>query len=86
MLRGTYVLIFSQDGLLGKKYGRTEKQCEQLADMQYRWLVRRYSVEQLERFDTLLLVGAYATFLGGIAKDYIEERRKNAPKVEKRAE
>lgn len=76
MLRGTYVLVFSEDGILGKKYGRSIKQCEQLADQQYRWLLRRYSVEDLERFDTVLLVAAYGTFLGGIAKDYLAERRK----------
>lgn len=84
MLRGLYSMIFSKDGVLGEKYGRSVKQCEQLADQQFRWLMRRYSIEQLQSFDTILLVGAYATVIGGIAKDYIAERRK-APKAEKRA-
>jgi hypothetical protein len=84
MFRGMYSMFFSKDGVLGEKYGRTKKQCEDLADMQFRWLIRRYSIEQLERFDTILLVGAYGTLIGGIAKDYMAERKRK--KAEKRAD
>jgi hypothetical protein len=80
MFRGVYTLLFSEKGLAGK-YGRSKEQCEMLADQQYNWLLRRYSVEQLNRFDTLLLIGAYATVLGGMAKDWLADRRKKAEKA-----
>jgi hypothetical protein len=75
MLRGLYDMLFGKEGLAGK-YGRSKEQCERLADQQYFWLTRRYSVDDLQKFDTLLLVGAYATVVGGIAKDYLADRRK----------
>jgi hypothetical protein len=82
MFRGLYVQFFSKEGVLGDKYGRTVKACEQLADQQYRWIRRRYSLEQLEQWDTLLLVASYGTFFGGVVKDYLSERAKHKPKVE----
>ena len=76
MLRSMYVQIASKEGFLGQHYGRSKTQCENLADIQFKWLMRRYSIDDLMKFDTIILVGAYATFIGGIAKDYIEERQK----------
>lgn len=80
MLRGMHLLLISKDGLLGEKYGRPEKQCVQASDQLYRWLCRRYGVEDLERWDTILLVMSYGTLVGGIVKEVIAERRKKKSK------
>jgi len=85
MLRGTHQLILSKDGLLGERYGRKPEQVEQASDQLYRWLRRRYGLEDLERWDTVLLVGSYGTLIGGIIKDYIQDRRKKE-KEEKKEE
>ena len=76
MLRGMHFLIISEEGILGKKYGRPKEQCAQCSDQLYRWLTRRYGVEDLEKYDTILLVLSYGTLVGGIFKDVLAERRK----------
>lgn len=83
MLRGLHVLLVSEEGILGKKYGRPEKQCVQASDQLYRWLSRRYGVEDLERWDTILLILSYGTLAGGILKDVVAERRKKESKSKK---
>ena len=87
MLRGVHVLVVSKDGILGKKYGRETKQCTQVSDQLYRWLCRRVGVEDLERYDTILLGLSYLTLIGSIGKDVLDERRKKEAqeKKEKRA-
>lgn len=83
MLRGMHNLILSKEGILGERYGRTQKQCEQASDQLFRWLCRRYSLEDLEKWDTILLIGSYGTLIGGIIKEYVAERRKTLQKAEK---
>lgn len=86
MLRGLHVLLISEEGILGKKYGRPEKQCVQASDQLYRWLCRRIGVEELEKWDTILLILSYGTLAGGILKDVVAERRKKESKSKKKAE
>jgi len=78
MLRGLHILIFGEGGIVDLlvKAGRPEKQVKEVSDQLYRWLTRRYTVEDLEKFDTILLVGSYGILIGSIAKDVISNRGK----------
>lgn len=82
MLRGVHVLLVSKEGILGEKYGRSKDQCVQVSDQLYRYLRRRISVEEFERYDTILLAISYLSLVGGVAADIIKERQK--PKKEEK--
>ena len=88
MLRGFHCLIFADGGItdLLLKAGRPEKQVKQVSDQLYRWLLRRYSVEDLEKWDTLLLVASYGTLVGGIIKDVVTNRAKKEDKKQEKKE
>lgn len=78
MLRGFHVIVFAEGGLIDLllKAGVKEKQAKDVSDQLYRWLTRRYSVEDLEKWDTILLVASYGTLVGSIVKKVIENRGK----------
>ena len=82
MIRGLHVILFAEGGLVDLliKGGTSEKQAKQVADQLYRWLARRYSTEQLERWDTIFLVAAYGTMAGMIVKKALEHRKKEENK------
>lgn len=84
MLRGTHILFMSKEGLLGQKYGHSKDMCVQTSDQLYRWLTRRYGVEELEKYDTILLFMTYANFVGNPVLTYARERQRRAKKEEKK--
>lgn len=84
MLRGTHILFMSKEGLLGQKYGHSKEVCIQTSDQFYRWLTRRYGVEELEKFDTILLFMAYANFVGNPVLIYVRERQRKAEEEKKK--
>ena len=81
-LRGTYCLLLSDDGILGKKYGRPKEQVVLCSDSLYRWFSKRIPLADLEKYDTILLIINHLTLIGGIAKPYLDERRKKEAKKE----
>jgi len=85
MNRGLHVLIFAEDGLIDLliKGGVKEQQAQQVADQLYRWLTRRYPPEQLEKFDTILLVASYGTLVGTIVRNALKKREKKSTSKKK---
>ena len=79
-LRGTYCLLLSDDGILGKKYGRPKEQVVLCSDSLYRWFSKRIPAADLEKYDTILLIINHLTLIGGIAKPYLDDRRKQEAK------
>jgi len=82
MLRGLHVLILADGGVIDllTKAGRPEKQVKQVSDQLYRWLLRRYSAEDLEKFDTILLIASYGTLIGAILTEVLKKRKKEEKK------
>ena len=80
MLRGLHVILFAEDGLVDMliKGGVEEKQAHQVSDQLYRWLTRRYPPEELERFDTILLVASYGTLAGTVVRNALKKREKKS--------
>lgn len=85
MLRGLHVLIFAEDGLVDllTKGGVPEDQAKQVSDQLYRWLTRRYPPEELEKFDTILLVASYGTLVGTVVRNIIVTRKKEEGRKKK---
>jgi len=78
MNRGLHVILFAKDGLVDMliKGGVEEKQAKDVADQLYRWMARRYSAEELEKFDTIFLFASYGTMIGTIVRNALKNRKK----------
>lgn len=76
MLRGLHVIVFAEGGLVDLllKAGVKEKQAKDVSDQLHRWLCRRYSAEDMEKWDTILLVASYGTLVGTIIKNAVAKR------------
>lgn len=83
MMRGLYVLLLSKE-TLGEKYGKPREQCVQCADQLYRWLTRRIDPEDLERYDTVLLVGSHIALIAPIVVTFAKERREKLSSQKKK--
>lgn len=86
MMRGLHVILFAKDGLVDIliKGGVEETQAKRVSDQAYRWLLRRYSIEELEKWDTIFLVASYGTLVGTIARNALKHREKTKTKKEEK--
>jgi hypothetical protein len=87
LLRGVHAAFLSEEGVLGKKYGRPISQCNTTSDQLYRYITKRVPADQLENYDTVLLATSYLALLAPILKTALDERKKKADQEakEKRA-
>jgi len=78
MLQGLYTLLCSKEGVLGKEYGRPKESCIEIADQTYRYVARRVDSEDLEQYDTYILVLSHVAFLAPIAWEFVQKKRAEA--------
>lgn len=88
LLRGVHAAFLSDEGVLGKKYGRPLTQCNTTSDQLYRYITKRVPADQLENYDTVLLATSYLALFAPMLKTALDERKKKADQEakEKRAQ